>query len=139
MKSAGRCTTKRSSALSRARRKRTGAGQSSLYGEWASIACRLLAADLVPDLGVVRLTQEQGADNKRDAGHNHGVVESRVDVPCGSAAPQPDQRKHSAKNSAADVIGQREGGVANLGGEGFDQVRGDGAVYHANKNHLNED
>src|ERR1700726_306464 len=137
MKSAGRCTTKASGALSRARRNRTGSGQSSLYGEWASIACRLLAADLVPDLGVVRLTQEQAADNKRDAGHNHGVVESRVDVPCGSAAPQPDQRKHSAKNSVADVIGQREGGVANLGREGFDGIRSDGTVHHADENHLN--
>src|SRR5271156_3709148 len=95
--------------------RKTPARASSLYSNFPSIrrAGRRLASYLVPDLRAVSFAQEDAADNERDGGHAHRIVQACINIACRGADGKANEREQSSKDAVADVVRQRERGVAN--------------------------
>src|SRR5216683_6270715 len=69
------------------------------------------------DVGILRLGQEERADDEGNRRHTDRIPQTGVDIAGGRDDGGGEQRQHAAEPAVADVIGQRHRGVADLGRE----------------------
>src|SRR5271170_3843188 len=93
---------------------------------------------LSPNAGVVRFLQENAADNKRHAGHNHRVIKPGINIAGGRHGRQSNERQQPSKDSVSYMVRQRNGSVPNLRRESLDQVRGDWSIHQGHVENLQE-
>src|ERR1700728_1526035 len=97
---------------------------------------RFLGGDLIPDQRATGFFQQDNATDKAEGGDGNGVVKARVDIARGSRKAEANEGKQTAEDPVPNVIRQRGGRVANLGGQSFDKICGNGAVRHADQEDL---
>ena len=90
----------------------------------------LLHARAPGQIDVLRVPEEQEADNDRHQCDADRIVKARIDVARPGHDGSGQQRQHSAEPAIADVIRQRHRRIADLGREQLDEERGDGAIDH---------
>src|SRR5258708_11210272 len=86
------------------------------------LAFALVLTDLGPDLHVHGLLQPDRSDDKGNAGNDHRIPKSGIDIAGRLARIEPNQWHEAAKDSVSNMIWKRHGRIPDPGWECLHQV-----------------